>query len=125
MAHTIRLRGAWTLERQPASAGGPHVIKLKRDFGYSSGLESASRVWLSISTVASKAFIELNGNALGRIDGRGDSNAKSDGRGLSRFDVTAYLKPRNTLTLQFALPELQPSERSDDEWADVRLEIEE
>jgi hypothetical protein len=125
MAHTIRLRGAWNLEKQTAPGGGYDLVRLKREFGYSSGLKSASRVWLAITTLGTQATAELNGRALGRIDGQRDFNDKGASPGPSRFDVTAVLQPRNTLTIQFSLPELQPEERSADDWAGVRLEIEE
>ena len=114
MPHFIRLRGAWNLERQTAPAGEHVNVRLTRDFGCSSGLKTASRVWLSILNAASEASAELNGRSLGRIC-----------TSQSRFDVTSLLRPRNTLTIEFSAAELSLDGLNADAWADVRLEIEE
>jgi hypothetical protein len=94
MAHCIRLRGAWTIERSPV-AGGHNVVRLTRQFGCSQGLKAAERVWLSIEDIARAASVTLNDKPLGKT-GRCTP---------ARFDVTSLLQSRNLLVIEITTDE--------------------
>ena len=101
MPHFIRLRGAWEIQ-SIAGADNSSAVAFTRRFGGSAGLKSASRVWLCIEDVASKATVELNKSLLGEIFPSGADDSATMMRCPARFDVTSFLKSRNLLAIKFA-----------------------
>ena len=83
-AHRISLQAAWD-----AVAGGASWV---RSFGRPTGVAVADRIWLVIERPAACTVL-LNGRHLPPIGG---------GLGAWRHDVTAALRPRNELRLEFA-----------------------
>lgn len=123
MAHFIRLRGAWNVERDatPDHCGN---IKLTRQFGCSTGLKAASPVQLAIEDVACPATVELNGGRLGQVI---NSRAVEGDHGIrcpARFDVTALLQPRNLLVIQLSPRDSIAAGKEADCLGLVQLEIE-
>ena len=121
MAHTIRLRGAWAVEREH-DADGSGTVKFTRQFGCSAGLKAARRVQLVIQKLAGRASIELNGNLLGEIPVGAHEAEGNDLKQPTNFDVAALLRPRNTLVVRVLLAEREAA--ASGEPGLVRLEIE-
>jgi hypothetical protein len=123
--HTIRLRGPWECDagngpvqrvQTPVTTGklvgglDAAELRCQRRFGCPTCLDKHERVWLVVERPASSADVHLNGTRLG--------TAASDA--ASEFDVTALLRERNLLILDFDI-----CAGSDNEplFGDVRLEI--
>lgn len=83
-SHRIGLQAAWD-----AGAGGAAWI---RSFGRPTGVAAGDRVWLVVERPAACTAL-LNGRPLPPIVA---------GVGAWRHDVTADLRPRNELRLEFA-----------------------
>jgi Glycosyl hydrolase 2 galactose-binding domain-like len=99
MPHLIRLREPW--EREPLESLG--AVRFTRHFHRPTGLGAASRVWLVIENIDSRAAVTLNDRLLGEIE---DWPA--------RFEITADLLPRNLLAIDVSSPAMLGA---------VRLEI--
>jgi len=123
MAHFIRLREAWNVER-PDESNGSRSVKLTRQFGCSSGLKTASRVWLSIEDVAGCASVELNGNILGQIANSRNADDLGGQRCPAKFEITALLQPRNALTVEVSPAAEATAPQMPEHLGLVQLEIE-
>src|SRR5262249_47743289 len=82
--HRIRLRGAWEFE----PAGGR--ARFRRRFGYPGRIGAYERVWLTFAGVGDRAWVSLNGVALG----------EHAGPGAFDFEVTALLRARNEVLVE-------------------------
>jgi hypothetical protein len=132
--HTIRLRGPWQCDlggrqtriRMPTQrrsvVGDDHRGRLscRRKFGCPTCLDAHERVWLVIEMPARAGDATLNGALLGRFD-----NSAT----LTEFDITARLRERNELSLDFDFipPESAAATPESDTctllFKEVRLEI--
>jgi hypothetical protein len=122
MAHFIRLRGPWNVERSRSPAGRD-AVKFIRQFGNSAGLRSASRVWLAIEDIAGSAAVELNGSALGRIISSRATDEAGSQHCPARFEITNLLQPRNLLVIEFRSLDGTTDVEAPGEPGLVRLEI--
>jgi hypothetical protein len=82
--HRIRLRGAWEFEPAQGRA------RFRRRFGYPGRIDAYERVWLTFAGVGDRAWVSLNGVALG----------EHAGPGVFDFEVTALLRPRNEVLVE-------------------------
>jgi hypothetical protein len=98
--HRIRLRGPWDYEESGGAGRGKlslpapladHTgpVRLSRRFGYPGRIDAGERVWLVLEGLAAPVTVVLNGAALGTASGD------------ASFDVTALLKPRNELVVDW------------------------
>jgi len=83
--HTIRLRGAWKIERR---ADGSAVFE--RAFGSPRTLDAGESIWLVCNTVPGNGTVLVNGIAIG------DAVAGSAFQG----DATGAMQPRNSVRLE-------------------------
>jgi len=123
MAHFIRLRGAWSVEREE-KPDRSCTVKLSRQFGCSAGLKSASRVWLSIEDIAGCASVELNGSPLGQIVSSRTVDEPTGQRCPAKFEIAALLRPRNLLAIEIHSSDGTGEPNRPDHLGLVKLEIE-
>jgi hypothetical protein len=123
MAHFIRLRGAWNVEREE-KPDRSCTVKLSRLFGCSAGLQSASRVWLSIEDIAGCAWVELNGTPLGLVVGSRTVDEPAVQRCPAKFEIAALLRPRNVLVIEMHSSDGTGEPNRPDHLGLVKLEIE-
>jgi hypothetical protein len=101
--HRMRLREPWNCQRETGRA------RCRRRFGYPGRIDDYERVWLVFAGVNGRAEVALNGQTLGRRQGRD---------GPFEFDVTSLLGDRNELVMDI--------EVGDDEgklWDEVAMEV--
>jgi hypothetical protein len=123
MAHFIRLRGAWEIERVEYPDGRGRM-RFTRRFGNSAGLKSAQCVWLAIENVVGRAAIGLNGTSLGDVIGsevRDDSVAQ---RCPAKFGIASLLQPRNVLVIEVSIDNRAMNVDEADYLGPIRLEVE-
>jgi hypothetical protein len=120
MPHRIRLRGPWEFDSATNC--------FTRRFHQPTGLSPTTRVWLVLNEVSTGeansdeagadeanplARIELNGQTVGQaIPGRS-----------ARFDITAFIKPQNLLSITLPHPPAQVKASPDGPLSLVSLKL--